>query len=121
MSTNIEKNVDLLRDLDKRKKLIMEYFLRNISVGDIIAVVDLKEEIKKRVRQGEKDLVGELDDAIITRELLIDIDYLIRKGLVEHREGVYKLSNWLIEEIKKRKKRASPGVVKSIQDLLANP
>lgn len=30
------------------EKTIMEYFLKNISVGEIVAVIDLREEVKKK-------------------------------------------------------------------------
>ena len=76
--------------LSKLERIIMEYFIRHISAGEIIAALDIKEEIKKRVKQGETDIVSELEDAILLREINIAMALLANKGFLEYKNGVYK-------------------------------
>lgn len=104
--------------LSKLERLVMEYFLRQISAGEIIAVLDLKEEVKKRAKQGETDLISEIEDAIIVRELYIVLALLVKRGFLEYRNGAYKLAKWIIDQIKAKKGSLYPGVYKSIQDLI---
>ncbi|MEM0217985.1 MAG: hypothetical protein QW123_00900 [Desulfurococcaceae archaeon] len=108
---------DVLR-LGKLERLIMEYFIRHISAGDIIAVLDLKEEVKKRARMGEVDLVSELDDAFIVKELYVKLALLVKDGFLEYRNGVYRLPQWIIDIIKSKKGGLYPGVPKSLEELL---
>lgn len=110
--------IEKMRNLNKRERLIMDYFTRQISAGEIIAVLDLKEEVKKRVKMGETDLVAELDDAVITRDIYIDLALLVKQGLLEYRNGVYKLPQSIIDIIRQKKKRATPGILKSLNELL---
>jgi len=104
--------------LSKLERVIMEYFIRHISAGEIIAALDIKEEIKKRAKRGETDIVRELDDAIILREVNIAMALLASKGFLEYRNGVYKLAPWIIEIIKAKKKGLFPGQPKSLKELL---
>jgi hypothetical protein len=96
----------------------MEYFVRHISAGEIIAALDIKEEIKKRAKQGETDIVSELDDTIILREVSIAMALLASRGFLEYRAGVYKLAPWIIEVIRAKKKGLYPGQPKSLRELL---
>ncbi|MEM4718045.1 MAG: hypothetical protein QXE81_04715 [Desulfurococcaceae archaeon] len=115
---DISQLIEKVKSLNKRERIILDYFARHISAGEIIAVLDLKEEIKKRVKMGEVDLVIELDDSVITRDIYIDLALLVKQGLLEYRNGVYKLPQPLIDIIKQKKKRATPGVLKSLNELL---
>lgn len=111
----------LLKDLlalTSRQKVVMDYFLTNISVGEIIAVRDLNDEIKKRVKRGERDLVSEIDDAIIEREILADLAYLVKRGFLEYKNGVYSLSKPLRDFLKEKYGRLYPGKPKSIESIL---
>ncbi|WP_440059123.1 PolB1-binding protein PBP2 family protein [Thermogladius sp. 4427co] len=107
---------DILR-MNKLERIVMEYFVKNISVGEIIALIELREEVKKRVQKGEKDLVLEPDDVIIEREISKVISKLISEGYLEYKAGVYNLSKKLIEELKKKYGRLDPGVPKNIASL----
>jgi len=104
--------------LSKLERIIMEYFIRHISAGEIIAALDIKEEIKKRAKQGETDIVSELDDTIILREVSIAMALLASRGFLEYRAGVYKLAPWIIEVIRAKKKGLYPGQPKSLRELL---
>lgn len=104
--------------LSKLERIIMEYFVRHISAGEIIAALDIKEEIKKRAKQGEIDIVSELDDTIILREVSIAMALLASRGFLEYRAGVYKLAPWIIEVIRAKKKGLYPGQPKSLRELL---
>ena len=104
--------------LSKLERIIMEYFVRHISAGEIIAALDIKEEIKKRAKQGETDIVSELDDTIILREVSIAMALLASRGFLEYRAGVYKLAPWIIEVIRAKKKGLYPGQPKSLRELL---
>ncbi|MEM0004955.1 MAG: hypothetical protein QXE10_07625 [Desulfurococcaceae archaeon] len=118
MSEQPERNIREILALSKLEKLIMDYFLRHISAGEIIALLDLKEEVKKRMKQGETDLVSELEEAIIIREIQITIAMLARRGFLDYRNGVYRLADWIIEIIKSKKGSLYPGIPKSLQELL---
>jgi DNA-binding MarR family transcriptional regulator len=81
--------VDLVRDLlpsdlTKAELDVLEYFLRNISVGEIIAVRELR-------------LLYKIDDPGPI------LEKLIQKNLIERGEGCFNLSKNLIEALKKRK------------------
>ena len=112
------RDIRELITLSKLEKLVVEYFLRHVSAGEIIAVLDLKEEVKKRARQGEKDLVSELEDAIIIKELYVILAMLVKNGYLEYKNGVYRLSQWIINYIKARKSVFYPGLIKSIKDII---
>jgi len=112
------RSVREILSLNKLERVVMEYFLRHISAGEIIAALDLKEEVKKRAKQGEADLVSELEDAIIVREVYVAMALLVKKGFLEYRNGAYRLADWIIEVIKAKKGSLQPGVPKSIQELL---
>ncbi len=81
--------VDLVRDLlpsdlTKAELDVLEYFLRNISVGEIIAVRELR-------------LLYKIDDPGPI------LEKLIQKNLIERGEGCFNLSKKLLEALKKRK------------------
>lgn len=116
-SRNRKDMRDLMK-LGKLERLIMEYFLRHISAGEIIAIIDLREEVKKRVRSGETNLVSELDDAVIEKELHVKLALLVMEGYLESRNGVYRLAQWIIDALKAKKHRLMPGVPKNIEELL---
>lgn len=116
-SRNRKDMRDLMK-LGKLERLIMEYFLRHISAGEIIAIIDLREEVKKRVRSGETDLVSELDDAVIEKELHVKLALLVMEGYLESRNGVYRLAQWIIDALRAKKHRLMPGVPKNIEELL---
>lgn len=116
------KNKKSLKDLIKLgrlERLIMEYFLKHVSAGEIIAIIDLREEVKKRVRAGDTDLVSELDDAVIEKELHVKLALLVMEGYLESRNGAYRLAQWILDELKSKKHKLAPGVPKNIEDLLS--
>lgn len=117
-SSEQKRSLREVLQLSKLERLVMEYFLKHISAGDIIAVLDLKEEVKKRVKNGETDLVSELEDAIIVRELYIALALLVKKGFLEYANGAYKLPKWIIDVIKAKKGGLHPGVSKDLSELL---
>ncbi len=104
--------------LSKLERIIMEYFIKHISAGEIIAALDIKEEIKKKAKQGETDIVSEIEDAILLREINIAMALLANKGFLEYKNGVYKLAPWIIEIVKVRKGGLYPGQPKSLKELL---
>lgn len=118
MNEPTKRSIREILSLNKLEKLIMDYFIRHISTGEIIALLDLKEEVKKRIRQGETDLVSEPEDAIIIREIQIAIAMLARRGFLDYRNGVYRLADWIIDIIKIKKGSLYPGIPKSLQELL---
>lgn len=71
-------------DLTKTELEVLEYFLRNISVGEIIAIKELR-------------LIYKIDDPVPI------IEKLIQRGLIERGEGCFNLSRKLLEAIKKRR------------------
>jgi len=103
--------------LNSIEKTIMEYFLKNISVGEIIAVIDLREEVKKKIRSGEL-AYGEVDDAVIERDLLTIITSLIKRGFLEYNMGVFNLAGWIRDYLKKKYKSLDPGVSKSLEKIV---
>ncbi|WP_425358436.1 PolB1-binding protein PBP2 family protein [Desulfurococcus mucosus] len=110
--------VEELMRLDKLSRLVVSYFLKHISVGEIVAVMDLREEVRRRVREGEKDLVQENESVFIEREVMRVLMELVRKGVLYYRNGVYSLSPWLIELVKKRFGGLNPGVPKPLEKLV---
>ncbi|WP_434731584.1 hypothetical protein WLZ34_01375 [Thermogladius sp. KZ2Tp1] len=103
--------------MGRLERIVMEYFIKNISVGEIIALIELREEVKRRASRGERDLVPELDDVVIEREVSRVISRLITAGYLEYKGGVYNLSKPLIEELKKKLGRLDPGIPKNIESL----
>jgi hypothetical protein len=95
----------------------MEYFLKNISVGEIVAVIDLREEVKKKIRSGELTY-GEIDDAVIERDLLTIITSLIKRGFLEYNMGVFNLAGWIRDYLKKKYRSLDPGVSKSLEKIV---
>lgn len=117
MNTGERNPREILR-LRKLERLVMEYFIQHISVGELIAILDLKEEVKKKTRLGETDLVSELEDPIIVRELYLAIAMLVKNGFLEYRNGAYRLPDWLIKVIKNKKGSLMPGIPKSLRDII---
>lgn len=74
---------EVLRSLDGQERAVFEYFRRNISVGEILAVKELK-------------LLHKLEDPVKV------IDSLIRKGVLEKAPGCINLSKRVRELLKKR-------------------
>ncbi|MCD6487818.1 MAG: hypothetical protein J7K21_01150 [Desulfurococcales archaeon] len=87
-----------IEKLPKLEKLIMEYFLKYISAGEIITIIDLRETIKS---MRDPELVPEFDDVIIEISLTRAIARLVKEGFLEHTEGCYNLAPHLREELKK--------------------
>lgn len=105
----------LIRELSKLEKLILEYFVRHISVGEIIAVIDLREEVK---RLRDPDLVSEFDDPVIEMEINKAIARLVEKGYLERATGCYNLSENLRRKIIEKYGSLRPGEPKSLNDIL---
>ncbi|MEM0224835.1 MAG: hypothetical protein QXS24_00515 [Desulfurococcaceae archaeon] len=118
MSEASKRSIKEILSLSKLERLIMDYFIKHISAGEIIAILDLKEDVKKRIKQGETDLVSEPEDAIIVREIQITLAMLVKKGFLEYRNGVYRLADWIINTVKNKKGSLYPGIPKSLQDLI---
>ncbi|MEM1629020.1 MAG: hypothetical protein QXP02_02375 [Desulfurococcaceae archaeon] len=118
MENTRSRSIREILGLSKLERVIMEYFIRHISVGEIIALIDLKEEIKKRIKDGEEDIVRERDDILIAKEIDITMALLVKKGFLVYRNGVYSLSQWIIDIIKSKKGGLYPGMAKSINELL---
>lgn len=118
MSGSPKRSIKEISSLNKLEKLIIDYFLKHISAGEIIAILDLKEDVKKRIKQGEVDFVSEAEDAIIVREIQISLAMLVKKGFLEYRNGVYRLADWIIDTVKNKKGSLYPGISKPLQDLL---
>ncbi len=104
--------------LSRLERLVVEYFIKHISAGEIIAVLDLKEEVKKRLSMGETDLVSEAEDAVIVRELYIALASLVKKDFLVYNNGVYRLSDWIIQEIKSKLGSLQPGKSKPLEKIL---
>lgn len=113
-----EEQKGLLLSLNKLERLILDYFITNISVGEIIAVIELRELVKRKYKMGERDLVSEPDDAIIEREITAELAYLVRKSILSYGNGAYSLSPWLREVLKKKFGKLSPGKSKPLEELL---
>ncbi len=105
---------DILK-LGGLERFIMDYFLKHISAGEIVAIIEMREEIKRHKRE---DLVPEIDDVIIEMELSKALSRLVRKGLLEYSSGCYNLAPELREIIKKKYGGYSPGIEKKPEDLL---
>lgn len=76
----------LIEQLDLEERIVFEYFRKNLSVGEIIAVKELK-------------LIHRIDDPLKV------IDSLIKKNLLEKGVGCINLSNRAKELLKRRKER----------------
>ncbi|HEC96249.1 MAG TPA: hypothetical protein ENI59_01050 [Euryarchaeota archaeon] len=115
---SVENNKPTLRDilrLGKLERLVMNYFLKHISAGEIIAIIELREEIK---RLRDPELVPEFDDVIIELEIGKAINKLLREGFIEYRSGCYNLAKHLREELKKKLGDLKPGFSKNIEELV---
>ncbi len=83
------KNMDsnplskIVEELDPQERIVFEYFKKNISVGEILAVKELR-------------LLYKLEDPLKI------IDSLIRKGLLEKRVGCINLASSVREMLKRR-------------------
>jgi hypothetical protein len=83
------KNVDsnpltkIIEELDPQERMVFEYFKKNISVGEILAVKELR-------------LLYKLEDPLKV------IDSLIRKGLLEKGVGCINLASSVREMLKRR-------------------
>jgi len=75
----MEFKIRLKMELSDEEKKVLNYFIKNISVGEIIAEKELR-------------LEGIKDPRRVIR-------MLIEKGLLEHKEGCYNLSKDLREEV----------------------
>ncbi|MEM1610462.1 MAG: hypothetical protein QXQ57_02310 [Sulfolobales archaeon] len=73
----------IIEQLDPQERVVFEYFRKNISVGEILAVKELR-------------LLYRLEDPLRV------IDSLIRKGLLEKGVGCINLSSSVREMLKKR-------------------
>jgi hypothetical protein len=93
----------------------MEYFLKNISAGEIISIIELREEIK---RLKDTDLVPEIDDVIIEMEVGKALARLVRKGFLEYNEGCYNLAPSLREELLRKLGDLKPGINKKLEELV---
>ncbi len=89
-----------IEGLSKLHRLIMEYFIKNISVGELIAIIELRELAKS---SKNREIVGEVDDAIIERNISKALSELVQAGFLERAEGVYNLASRLRSELRKRK------------------
>ncbi|ADI31564.1 PolB1-binding protein PBP2 family protein [Staphylothermus hellenicus] len=106
---------DILK-LPKLERLVMDYFLKHISVGEIIAIIELREEVK---RLRDPDLVPEFDDVIIELEIGRAINKLLRNNFLEYRSGCYNLAPHLREELKKKLGELRPGFPKHLEELIS--
>jgi len=79
-------------DLDEDERKVLSYFIKNVSVGEIIAEKELR-------------LEGISDPRKVIRKL-------IDRGLIEHGEGCYNLAKDLREKVFKirRKRRKVLGL-----------
>jgi hypothetical protein len=80
-----ERLEDILGSLSREEKIVLNYFIKNLSVGEILAVKELR-------------LLHRLEDPIRV------IDILIRKGLLEKGAGCISLSRRVRDIISKRDK-----------------
>jgi len=101
--------------LPKLERLIMDYFLKHISAGEIISVIEIREEIK---RLKDPDLVPEFDDVIIELTVNRAIARLVRKKFLVHESGCYNVNERIREEIKKAYGELRPGFSKDIYEIL---
>ncbi|MCD6301352.1 MAG: hypothetical protein J7L82_04700 [Staphylothermus sp.] len=105
---------DILK-LNKLERLVMDYFLKHISAGEIIAIIELREEIK---RLKDPDLVPEFDDVVIELEIGKAINKLLKEGFIEYRSGCYNLAKHLREELKRKIGDLKPGFSKDTEKLI---
>ena len=105
---------DILK-LNKLERLVMDYFLKHISAGEIIAIIELREEIK---RLKDPDLVPEFDDVVIELEIGKAINKLLKEGFIEYRSGCYNLAKHLREELKRKNGDLKPGFSKDTEKLI---
>lgn len=103
------------KGLTKLEKLILEYFIRHISVGEIIATIDIREEVK---RLRDPELVSEFDDPIIEIEVNRALAKLVEKGYLERATGCYNLAEHLRKRIIEKYGSLKPGEPKKLEDVL---
>ncbi len=101
--------------LPKLERLIMEYFLKHISAGEIISIIEIREEIK---RLRDPELVPEFDDVIIELTVNRAIARLVGKKFLVHESGCYNLNERIREEIKRAYGELRPGFSKDIHEIL---
>jgi len=89
-----------IKKLPKLQQLVMDYFIKYISVGEVVAIIELREQIKAL---RDPDLVPEFDDVIIEIHISRALADLVEKGFLERAEGVYNLAPQLREELKQRR------------------
>jgi len=80
MSADLER---VIEGLDPQERVVFEYFRKNLSVGEILAVKELK-------------LLYKIEDPIKV------VDSLIRKGLLEKGVGCINLASSVRSALKKR-------------------
>jgi len=83
VSSELER---ILESLDHEERVVFEYFRKNLSVGEILAVKELK-------------LIHRINDPLRV------IDSLIKKNILEKGAGCINLSSSVKELLKKRKER----------------
>ncbi len=105
---------DILK-LGGLERFIMNYFLKHISAGEIVAIIEMREEIKRHRRT---DLVPEIDDVIIEMEISKALSRLVRKGFLEYSSGCYNLAPEIRDAIKKKYGEYKPGIEKRVEDLI---
>jgi hypothetical protein len=105
---------DILK-LSKLERFVMEYFLKHISVGEITATIEMREEIKKLK---DPELVPEFDDVVIEIELGKALTRLVRKGFLEYNSGCYNLAPQLRRELKEKLNDLKPGYPKKLEELI---
>ena len=115
MSTTELPGVKDILSLPKLERLIMDYFLKHISAGEIISVIEIREEIK---RLKDPDLVPEFDDVIIELTVNRAIARLVRKKFLVHESGCYNVNERIREEIKKAYGELRPGFSKDVYEIL---
>jgi len=93
-------NLKDIKKLPKLHQLVMDYFIKYISVGEVVAIIELREQIKAL---RDPDLVPEFDDVVIEIHISRALADLVEKGFLERAEGVYNLAPQLREELKQRK------------------
>jgi len=84
MSVDVEEIKKIIRTLSKEEVVVLNYFIRNRSVGELLALRELR------------GLYG-------IREPMKIINKLVDKGLLERGIGCYNISRNLIKMIKERK------------------
>jgi len=105
---------DILK-LSKLERLIMEYFIKHVSVGEIIAVFELRDEVK---RLKDPELVPEFDDVVIEMEISRALARLIEKGFLERGSGCYNLAPHLRAKLIEKFGGLNPGFPKDWKKLV---